>query len=245
MPGLPRAYLRVDPNIDQAYPELRGTFVGLLCAAARQPTRGWFRSRTVLEGLCGKAFVRRAFDRGDVSEKDGKVYVEGWDEWQEGDLTVRERMTRLRDRKRDKTVTWPSLDRTNASARVSPTPSSTPSFTEGGGPGEETTSPWLRAWLSVRGRMPTSKQQDLIDSYLSTFDETGSERAAQVFLENRGDPIGALLTDLRTFRAAARGEVVEEEAKAVVRRREERKGLRPGTLTYEIAQELASKVGAR
>lgn len=101
--GLPRAYLRIDPNIDQVYPELRSTFVGLMCAAHRQPERGRFRDRRLVESLCGRAFVRRAFERADiVALPDGRVYVDGWDEWQEGDLTVSDRMRRMRQRRREK-----------------------------------------------------------------------------------------------------------------------------------------------
>jgi hypothetical protein len=100
---LPRAYLRIDPNIDQVYPELRSTFVGLLCAAHRQPDRGRFRDRRLVEALCGKAYVSRAFTRGDlVTLPDGRAYVPGWDEWQEGDMTVAERMRRMRDRRKRK-----------------------------------------------------------------------------------------------------------------------------------------------
>jgi len=101
--GLPRAYLRIDPNIDAVYPELRNTFVGLLCSAHRQPDRGRFRDRRTLEALHSRALVGRCFARGDlVTLPDGRVYLDGWDEWQEGDLTVGERMRRMRGRKRAK-----------------------------------------------------------------------------------------------------------------------------------------------
>ena len=100
---LPRAYLRVDPNIDQVYPELRNTFVGLLCSAHRQPERGRYRDRRLVEALHSKAFVARSYDRGDLVDlPDGRVYLDGWDEWQEGDLTVAERMRRMRQRRRNK-----------------------------------------------------------------------------------------------------------------------------------------------
>jgi hypothetical protein len=103
--GMPRAYLRLDPNIDQTHPDL-DSFVRLMCAAARQPERGRFRDRAVLERAVGKSKVTRAMARGDVvTLPDGRLYLEGWDEWQEGDHTVAERMKRMRDRrKRSKTV---------------------------------------------------------------------------------------------------------------------------------------------
>lgn len=98
---LPRAYLRVDPNIDQAYPELRNTFVGLLCSAARQTERGRYRSLAIAEQLHSRAFIARSLRRGDlVLLGDGRLYIPGWDEWQEGDLTVAERMRRMRGRRR-------------------------------------------------------------------------------------------------------------------------------------------------
>ena len=101
--GLPRAYLRIDPNIDQVYPELRNTFVGLMCSAHRQPERGRYRDRRLVEGLHSRAFVKRSYDRGDLVDlPDGRVYLDGWDEWQEGDYTVAERMRRMRQRRRTK-----------------------------------------------------------------------------------------------------------------------------------------------
>lgn len=98
---LPKAYLRIDPNIDQAYPELIGTFVGLLCAAARQPVRGHFKSREQAERILGRTHYRRFIARGDLIPNGSGLVVDGWLEWQEGDLTVGERMRRLRARKRN------------------------------------------------------------------------------------------------------------------------------------------------
>lgn len=113
--GMPRAYLRIDPNLDQTHPDGLEGFVRLLCVAARQPERGRFRSRAVLEHLMGRVKVRAFYQRGDVSDlPDGRAYVVGWDEWQEGDFTVGDRMRRLRSRRqRDATVTPPSPDRTD------------------------------------------------------------------------------------------------------------------------------------
>jgi hypothetical protein len=97
--GMPRAYLRVDPNLDQTHPDVNG-FIRLLCAAARQPDRGRFRNRRLLEQLLSKSKVFDMLARGDVVVlADERVYVEGWDEWQEGDHTVAERMRRMRDRR--------------------------------------------------------------------------------------------------------------------------------------------------
>ena len=86
---MPRAYLRIDPNLDltQADP---ARFVRLLCAAARQPDRGRFRDLALLRRAVGKARASTFVARADVVQlPDGRWYVEGWDEWQEGDLDRR------------------------------------------------------------------------------------------------------------------------------------------------------------
>ena len=88
---MPRAYLRLDPNVDQVYPELRNTFAGLLCSGHRQPERGRYRNRRLVEELHSRPFVARCYVRGDLVDlPDGRVYIDGWDEWQEGDFTVAE-----------------------------------------------------------------------------------------------------------------------------------------------------------
>jgi len=112
---LPKAYLRIDPNIDQTHAEPLA-MLRLLCAANRQTWRGRFKNRAVLEGLFGRAMVRRMADRGDIEEGEfGRWYVTHWDEWQEGDHTVGDRMRRLRASReasstRKLTVTAPSPD---------------------------------------------------------------------------------------------------------------------------------------
>jgi hypothetical protein len=97
---LPRAYLRMSPNLDQ-HPD-PGGMVLLICAANRQPRRGRFRDKATLIRALGRARLDRFLKRGDVLwDGNGCYYVEGWDEWQEGDLTVAERQQRIRDRRRD------------------------------------------------------------------------------------------------------------------------------------------------
>jgi hypothetical protein len=111
---MPRAYLRIDPNIDQTVGDLEG-FIRLLCSAARQPERGRFRDRAILERAVGRARVGRMLTRGDVEPlDDGRLYVVGWDEWQEGDHTVSERMRRMRNRR---------VQRKPTVSRVTPPPS--------------------------------------------------------------------------------------------------------------------------
>lgn len=108
--GMPRAYLRMDPNIDQ-HPDPLG-MVLLLCAGARQTERGRFRDLAVVSRAVGRARTKQMVERGDLVQiEDGRWYVAGWDVWQEGDWTVAERMRRMRAKranKRNPTVTQPS-----------------------------------------------------------------------------------------------------------------------------------------
>ncbi len=85
-------------------------FFKVLCFAARQNPRGRFRNLTQLRGLLGRhaRFLPFLVNEGDViAQKDGTVYVDGWDHWQEGDLTVGARMAALRNRRRNGAVTAP------------------------------------------------------------------------------------------------------------------------------------------
>ncbi len=121
-----RAYLRIDPSlferkvIEQHYPlPLFAAFVGVLCLAENQPHRGRFRDVRVLRALLGPGgrMVADLIQRGDlIARADGTVYVDGWDEWQEGDVTVGERVKRIRSRPRVTGhtvtgVTVPTVDR--------------------------------------------------------------------------------------------------------------------------------------
>jgi hypothetical protein len=120
-----RAYLRVDPAmferkvIQQEYPPLAyAAYSAILCLADSQPVRGRFRDERLMRALLGP-LARQAkvlVERGDVipaSEHHecgncptghgcaGQLYVDGWDEWQEGDWQVKERMSRVREKKRN------------------------------------------------------------------------------------------------------------------------------------------------
>jgi hypothetical protein len=125
---LPKAYLRMDPNIDQhADPE---GLVLLICAANRQARRGRFVP-SIVERLLGRKRMleflrpRPGKEKADLIEQpDGTLYLDGWDEWQEGDLTVGERQARIRERRaptepllgRDGAVTGPVSERSSASS---------------------------------------------------------------------------------------------------------------------------------
>lgn len=103
--AMARAYLRLDPGFDEhkeAYPD--GPYAALIatfCAAETQPQRGRFRNLEYLRRLLGRRgrFVAYLLAAGDIVElPDGRVYVDGWDEWQEGDWKVAERVSRIRNR---------------------------------------------------------------------------------------------------------------------------------------------------
>lgn len=114
-----RAYIRTDPGVfmrkavEQRYPVgAYAAYDAVRCLGEEQPERGRFRSARLLRLLLddptegvhlgwGK-WVPYLIDHGDLTRlPDGSLYIDGWDEWQEGDVTVRERMSRLRDRKRN------------------------------------------------------------------------------------------------------------------------------------------------
>ncbi len=104
-----RAYHRIDPLMDERKshysPAQLGAFVKVQLVAGRQSERGWFRSVSALQAALPTAYARLVpflVEEGDLDVKpDGRVYVDGWQEWQEGDLTVAERMARLRNRRRN------------------------------------------------------------------------------------------------------------------------------------------------
>lgn len=104
-----RAYLRLDPGfferkrIQQGYSAGQfSALTGALCQAETQPERGRFRDERVLRALLGADGREVPFllSQGDlVRAPDGRIYIEGWDEWQEGDVTVRDRVRKIRTRR--------------------------------------------------------------------------------------------------------------------------------------------------
>lgn len=96
---LPKAYLRIDPNLDSTHPS-PGDMVALMCAANRQPRRGYFKTTALAKRVLGPGLYKRSVDRGDLVMNGSGMYVDGWAEWQEGDYTVGERMRRLRTKRR-------------------------------------------------------------------------------------------------------------------------------------------------
>lgn len=126
-----RAYLRLDPNLPDRkadYPDgAYRAYIDTLCFAEQQPQRGRFRSRKLLAVLLEKRarWIAYLIEHGDLVPFDNKLYVDGWDEWQEGDVTVSERMKRLRSRRKGDTPT--------DTPRVTP-PTVTPPSSGGGKP---------------------------------------------------------------------------------------------------------------
>lgn len=103
-----RAYLRLDPAfyerkvIDQGYPSGAAlALVGAMCLAEYQPARGRFRSAAVLRTLLGPnaKWVAYLIEHEDLVQRKDGLYVDGWDEWQEGDWKVAERVRRIRGRR--------------------------------------------------------------------------------------------------------------------------------------------------
>ncbi len=112
-----RAYHRVDPLMDERKshytPAQLGAFLKVQLVAGRQSKPGEFRSLQALSDALPKSYSRHidflVSERDLLIKRNGNVIVDGWKEWQEGDLTVGERMKRLRDRKKaDVSVDEPS-----------------------------------------------------------------------------------------------------------------------------------------
>lgn len=183
---LPKAYLRLDPNIDQTHPDVEG-FIRLLCAANRQPQRGFFKSRALVEGIVGKARTKRFLERGDLTEHvGGRLYVEGWEEWQEGDITVGERQRRIKA-KRDSGVI-PPLPK--------PLPDRDP-------PSIRRDVETLRridvktrddiSALEERGIAATPRRVAVLDEILERHDVSGPTWAANIIRNAIGDPFLAVM----------------------------------------------------
>lgn len=95
---LPKAYLRLDPNAD-AHADLHA-LVTMMLEANRQPERGRFKALDRLRLLLGRKRLQACLDRADlVALEDGRWLLAGWDEWQEGDLRVGDRMRLIRGEK--------------------------------------------------------------------------------------------------------------------------------------------------
>ena len=122
---MPRSYFRTLPDLyerkafgtDRHPPYPPGAlacYIGVLCFGEQQPYRGRFKSlrllHVLLEGPRGEGrpmarFLGFVVEQGDlVALPDGSLYIEGWDELQEGNWQVAERMSRYRARTHHVTV---------------------------------------------------------------------------------------------------------------------------------------------
>jgi len=111
-------------------------FYGCIELAAEQPERGRFESldlvRVLLTGPDGKGrrYARQVpflVDQDDlVRLPDGRWYLDGWDELQEGDLTVADRVSRHRERRRNAAANDPGNASDNGPANGPVTVSRTP-----------------------------------------------------------------------------------------------------------------------
>lgn len=208
-----RAYHRVDPLMDERKghytPAQLGAFLKVQLVAGRQTNRGTFRSVAALRAILPAAYSRHVdflLAEGDLDVlTDGSVYVDGWREWQEGDLTVKDRMARLRNRQRNGTVTATVTEPSPTAIR----------YSVGVGigvSGESYDSPATRAngvdgradlemFLLLRRRIPTPKQRRLLDEVMDRHDLTGPEWAADVMVRHPDDPIGAVIEADKAWRA--------------------------------------------
>jgi hypothetical protein len=132
---MPRAYLRLDPHVYdrkvlgvdrhgapiedwEPYPtDALVAFFGVLALADEQSPRGHFRSERILRELLrgadgrGARYARQVpllIARGDLLlEPGGRLYVDGWVEWQEGDIPPAARMAALARRHGEETDVTP------------------------------------------------------------------------------------------------------------------------------------------
>lgn len=107
-----------------------GAFAMLLCQAEQQTPRGHFKTRAMLTAALDcltpqhgqRARVSKYLpflihDGAVIEEAGGSWYVPGWDEWQEGDVTVRERVHRIRGRNGGDRYTGNGADRNSSVTR--------------------------------------------------------------------------------------------------------------------------------
>ena len=242
-----KAYLRLDPLTDERKshytPAQFGAFLKIVCLASRQKDRGRFRSIDSLRKMLSPAYARHIpflVESGDVTElPDGRAYLDGWDEWQEGDFTVGERMARLRDKGRNNVTDEPLNSRNTAvtdslysvgigidvSGANAPSPRAMPDD------GRHD----LEAFLVVKRRHPTVAQRKVLDM---AGEHLGYKRVAALILGKPHDPIGAVI-EADVAHVASRVAVAQaQEDESAARRKKARDPLRA-----EIAAAIRGKHG--
>lgn len=135
-----RAYLRLDPKLRRQkwdYPDgAFRAFVELLCASESQPLRGRFESKALLKALLGPRgrWIGYLLEHGDLAMDGDELTVVGWEDWQEGDVTVPERMARMRAKKAGRTPPVTDPDTPSVTAEDT-SPVTTPRIAEAVGGG--------------------------------------------------------------------------------------------------------------
>ena len=164
-----RAYIRVSPELyekkvfEKRYPlPAVAALIGCFCMAELQPHRGRFRDLTILRALLGPAAKHVAYliEKGDLVElPTGQIYVTDWDEWQEGDVTVKERMQRIRNRKADRNIDRNSLVSTGRGGAESASGAGQPvRFADA-----------YKAFEQLTGKKPSAKEKDWMDDLSKDF----------------------------------------------------------------------------
>src|SRR5690348_14266411 len=120
----------VEEKLKKGYtPAQIGAYVMLLCQSEQQPRRGRFRSLVELKAAMDcmvetagasarmSQFVSHLLKQDDVERQDdGTYYPPGWDEWQEGNWQVAERMRRVREGKAERAAKKRGVTRTDTDA---------------------------------------------------------------------------------------------------------------------------------
>lgn len=198
-----RAYHRVDPLMDERKghytPAQLGAYLKVQLVAGRQTQRGRFRSMAVLRGILPGPYAKHIdflIQEGDIVETpEGAVYLDGWDEWQEGDLTVRDRMTALRNRRRNRgvteTVTPPSPTANGSSVGVG---------IEDGAIAPSSAGDPVVSYANLTGGWPSKGATDWIDRLSERFGdlEVTKALAEAARTQKRGQIIGHAETLLET-----------------------------------------------
>lgn len=261
-----RAYLRLDPGfferkvIRQGYPPaVAMALVGAYCLAESQPERGRFRDERLLRAMLGDLgrHVPELLKRRDILRlADGRIYPEGWDEWQEGDWKVGERVRRIRDRAKT-TVATVTSD-TVATVQQDTTQSVyTPSEAGHSGAGhsgnllKEDTSRAraderadIAALLERGWKRVTKAQRRVLDELLERHDVTGPAFAAEVIRATPADkdPLEAVMAADRLWQDAQRRKADADEAAWAATKAEDPVWMRSGDEGRAAAPESVGSI---
>jgi hypothetical protein len=126
-----RLYIRLDPEIydrlvvEKGWTDTQFTaYIGTLCAAEKQDWRGRFRNKVALKAqllarhsrlldhLLQEKSLVPITKEGGSPEKDPPLAVVGWDPWQEGNLTPRQREAAIRALRGEKVEVSAAAERT-------------------------------------------------------------------------------------------------------------------------------------